>query len=53
MASFIMRTVDDGLWGRFRTRCQKEGHTLRWVILTLIEYYIRHGLPKAPEKPRG
>jgi hypothetical protein len=46
MASYILRTVDDELWQRFRARAQTEGHSLRWVILTLIEYYASHGLPK-------
>lgn len=47
MASFILRKVDDEFWARFRERVQAEGHTLRWVILRLIEHYTRHGLPKA------
>lgn len=46
MASFILRKVEDDLWSKFRERAQREGHTLRWVILTLIAYYIRHGVPK-------
>ena len=47
MASFILRKVDDETWQQFRARAQSEGHSLRWVILELIAYYIRHGLPKA------
>lgn len=47
---FILRNADDDLWERFRARTQKEGRTLRWVILELILFYVRHGLPEAPAK---
>lgn len=46
MASFILRKVDDTFWVQFRERAQREGHTLRWVILELLQYYVRNGLPK-------
>lgn len=44
MASFILRKVDDVLWGKFRSRAQAEGRSLRWVLLTLIQRYIDKGL---------
>jgi hypothetical protein len=46
MATFILRKVDDTFWGQFRERAAREGFALRWVLLELIGYYIRHGLPK-------
>lgn len=46
MASFILRKVEDAIWQKFRARAQSEGRSLRWVILTLIEFYIDHGLPR-------
>lgn len=46
MANYILRKVDDELWQQFRTRAQAEGHSLRWVVLELVAYYVRHGLPK-------
>ena len=46
MASFILRKVDDQTWAQFRERAQLEGHTLRWILLELIQYYIRNGIPK-------
>jgi hypothetical protein len=52
MASFILRKVEDDKWTRFRERAQKEGHTLRWVILDLIAFYTRHGLPEPPKAKR-
>lgn len=42
---FILRNADDGLWKRFHARAAKEGRTLRWVLLNLLEYYVKHGLP--------
>jgi plasmid stability protein len=44
MANFILRKVDDALWQQFRERAQREGHSLRWVLVQLVEYYIKHGL---------
>lgn len=46
MASFILRKVDDTLWKQFRERAQREGHTLRWIILELIVRYVKNGMPK-------
>lgn len=46
MADYILRKVDVELWRRFRERAVSEGHTLRWVLLALIDFYIRRGLPK-------
>ena len=51
MASFILRKVDDKTWKRFRDRATTEGHSLRWVILTLIDSYIQNGLPPASPAP--
>jgi len=48
-SSFVLRRVDAELWGRFRARAHGEGRVLRWVILTLINHYTRHGLPEGAE----
>jgi len=45
MTTYLLRDVNYDLWQAFKTRAQSEGHPLRWVILTLISYYINHGLP--------
>lgn len=45
MSNFLLRNVDDPVWAAFRDRAYREGHTLRWVLLTLLESYIAHGLP--------
>ena len=44
MANYIFRKVDDILWQAFRARAQREGHSLRWVLLTLVQRYITKGL---------
>jgi hypothetical protein len=46
MPSFMLRRVDEALWIQFRERVTADGYTPRWVLLELIGYYIRHGLPK-------
>lgn len=43
---FILRKVDTGVWSQFRARATQDGHTARWVLLTLITHYVRHGLPR-------
>jgi hypothetical protein len=45
MADFVLH-ADDKLWRQFKERAATEGHTMRWIILTLIADYVRHGLPK-------
>lgn len=46
MPSYILRNVDPELWTKVKARAEKEGHALRWVILQLLVYYAKHGLPK-------
>ncbi len=46
MANYILRKCDDTLWAQFAKRAKAEGHTLRWLLLTLIASYVRNGLPK-------
>lgn len=48
MASFILRKVEDTLWARFKKRAEKDGHALRWVILALVAFYAKHGMPPDP-----
>lgn len=45
MTDYILRNVEDSTWKKFHARAEKEGRTLRWVLLRLLEHYIRHGLP--------
>jgi plasmid stability protein len=44
MANYILRKVDDTLWQSFRARAQTEGHSLRWLLLELIQRYVNGGL---------
>ena len=50
MPSYILRNLDDDFWAKFKKRAEKDGHPLRWVIVSLIEFYVRHGMPQKPEK---
>ena len=49
MANFLLLDADDDLWHQFKERAQSEGRSLRWIVITLIEHYIKHGLPAAPK----
>jgi hypothetical protein len=44
MASFILRKIDDVFWSKFKARASAEGHSLKWIILRLIQRYIDRGL---------
>jgi hypothetical protein len=46
MASYMIRNLDPVLWNAARDRAKAEGHNLKWVILQLIAYYVRAGLPR-------
>jgi len=52
MASFMLRKVDEELWQQFRERAQKEGHPLRWVLVQLVEQYIKRGLDRTADVPK-
>lgn len=44
MSDYILRNIDPATWDKFKSRAQKDGHSLRWVIVELIKRYIRDGL---------
>jgi hypothetical protein len=42
--SYLFRDPDPTLWKAFKARAKKEGHSLRWLIETLIRQYVARGL---------
>jgi len=46
MTTYLLRGLDAELWRAVKTRAAREGHTVRWVIVTLLTRYVRAGLPK-------
>lgn len=44
MANYILRNADDKLWASVKARAEKEGRPLRFIILTLLAEYVKHGL---------
>ena len=49
-ACFYLRQIPDTLWVRVKQRAAMEGHSLRFIVLKLLEAYVRDGLP-APLPP--
>jgi len=47
MGSYILRKLDEATWDQFKARAARDGHSLKYVILQFIAFYIRHGLPTA------
>lgn len=46
MSNFLLRNIDPGVWAKVKDRAAKEGRTLRGVLILLIAYYAKHGLPE-------
>jgi hypothetical protein len=44
MTSYVLRGIEPALWKQFKKRASSEGHSLRWVIVSLIKRYISEGL---------
>ena len=42
--TYLLRNIPDDLWIRFKKRAAREGHSLRFIIVKLLERYIQHGL---------
>lgn len=40
MTNYILRHVDAKLWKQAKRRAESDGHTLRWVIIRLLELYV-------------
>lgn len=45
MANYILRNVEPELWASFKQRAASEGRALRWLLLEMIVYYVKRGLP--------
>ena len=45
--TFLLDHIDPDLWARAKQRAETEGHSLRWIVLTLVDHYAQHGLPKS------
>jgi hypothetical protein len=43
--NFLVRGIPDELWLQVKRRAYAEGHTLRFIVLKLLEFYARHGMP--------
>jgi len=44
--AYLLERLPPQMWADVKTRAAKEGHALRWIILKLLDYYAKHGLPK-------
>jgi hypothetical protein len=45
--SYPLRGIDYELWARMKARAALEGFTIKNVVIALLQYYVKHGLPKA------
>jgi len=39
MKSYVLKNVSPQLWEKFKRRAEREGHTLRFLILRWIQQY--------------
>ena len=40
MATYLLRGIPTGVATQFKRQCAEEGHTMRFVLLTLIRAYL-------------
>jgi plasmid stability protein len=46
-SAYLLRDVADDLWKRVKVRAARDEMSIREVILKLLAYYAKHGLPKS------
>ena len=46
MSTYLLRDLDNALWRKFKARAAKEGQSMRGVIVALVAYYVKYGLPE-------
>ena len=44
--------IDQEKWAAFKERLALDGHTVKWIIESLIDDYIEHGRPTPKPKAR-
>jgi hypothetical protein len=49
--TYLLRQIPDTLWVLVKQRARREGHSLRFILLTLLDAYVQGGLP-ATQGPR-
>ena len=42
--TYLLRDIPDDLWVRVKQRAAKDGRSLRFVIVVLLQQYVRRGL---------
>jgi len=44
--------IDAEKWAAFKARLSREGHTVKWIIESLIDDYITHGRVQPTDKKK-
>lgn len=44
--------IDAEKWVAFKARLTQDGHTVKWIIESLIDDYIKYGRTKPPAKKK-
>jgi plasmid stability protein len=44
-SAYLLRDVADDLWKHVKVRAAKDGLSIRQVIISLLVYYAKQGLP--------
>ena len=51
MPPYLLRDVDDATRQRFTARAARDGHSLRWVLLRLVEEYAAGADDDSEDEP--
>lgn len=46
MPTYLLRAIDLELWEAVKARADRDGHRIKWIILSLLRHYAAKGLPK-------
>jgi hypothetical protein len=44
--TFLLDQIPPGPWAKVKARAQREGRSVKFIILTLLAEYLAHGLRK-------
>ena len=45
VVAYTLRRIDPELWKKVKARANYEGHTVRYVLVELMKWYVAKGLP--------
>lgn len=48
MADYLLKNIDDEIYAQAQARAERDGATIRYVLLRMLDHYVTHGLTVTP-----